>query len=104
MKVIEPYLPFISIWGNQIVALLQQLEYGTKELADFAAQLRDKMLDEALQNTNTQSDELKNNLRTYFHATSLISGLEIVLTNILKGSKKEAGYVFAWKNRPNKKC
>ena len=104
LKAMEPYLPFASIWGNQIVTLLHQLDYGTKELVDFAAQLRDNMLDEALKNTNTQSDEIKNNLRTYFHATSFKSGLEIVLTNVLKGSKEEAGYyVFAWKKRPNKK-
>ena len=39
---------------------------------------------------------------TYYHVTTMENAATIVTNGVLNGSKWEGGYVYAWKNKPDK--
>ena len=100
LRVMTPYLTLASIWGEQIVALLEQLKNGIKNFVNYSQQMRDKVLKDALEKTEYDEDD---DNKTYYHATSFVDALDIITSNLLIGSLAEGGYVFAWRKRPPRK-
>ena len=55
-------------------------------------------------NAITLTNDNQTNGHIYYHATSSEKAAEIRATNMIKGSKFEGYYVFAWKAKPDKKA
>ena len=50
-------------------------------------------------------EEKKDSKQTYYHVTSKENAIKIIATGVLKNvSGQEGGYVFAWRNMPNRKA